>query len=699
MKLIKELQRRNVFKGALAYVVFSWLLLQIVSIVFPILQIAMAYQRWVFIALLIGFPIWLVISWIYEWTPEGIRATADAEEAQPPQPQAKTRSARYIIFGLTLALALLLADKAFNLTDSVAGEGGKLSTIAVLPFTHQSASEEDTFFTEGVHEDLMTRLAGVKEFRIMSKSSVLPYREYEGDLKEVGRKLNADFIMQGSVRRWQDEIRISIQFIESQTDQVVWSHEYNGRLENLFALQADIATVISEKLQANLSLDEARELEAAPTENLAAYDDYLRARNLLNQPRASYEDITTAIALLENAVKADAGFVKAWALLVTANGEAYNQLSKLEGQEARMQEVREASELALEKAKSLAPSSWDVLSEEGVYYMLIEKDPLKALKAFEQALEQNPSDVLTMRNLSQLYVSFGELDKALDILERAFTLTQTNGFISYGLSFIYELKGEYGKMVPFLERLAELYPEQKHYLVEAAYYKFLESGSQEAFESFRQRVETSNAENPWDERAIKNMEMTVAMFSGEFDAYHRDWKGKHQAHIADHGDWMCPLVANDFINQSRLLLEHQQEGEAAAILEEVRNIVLKPINPNSVCVFNPQVYLPKVDFLSGEPEVAAQKIEALALPVLQNESFPLGAVERSVLLQAVDLILPEKVYYYYEQVVKQTISMTSFESICADPWNYPNLIKDPRFIAEIRQDGRFVDFLQANGFL
>jgi uncharacterized BrkB/YihY/UPF0761 family membrane protein len=86
MKLIKELQRRNVFKGALAYVVFSWLLLQIVSIVFPILQIAMAYQRWVFIALLVGFPIWLVISWIYEWTPEGIRATADAEEAQPPQP-------------------------------------------------------------------------------------------------------------------------------------------------------------------------------------------------------------------------------------------------------------------------------------------------------------------------------------------------------------------------------------------------------------------------------------------------------------------------------------------------------------------------------------------------------------------------------------------------------------------------------------
>ena len=128
-------------------------------------------------------------------------------------------------------------------------------------------------------------------------------------------------------------------------------------------------------------------------------------------------------------------------------------------------------------------------------------------------------------------------------------------------------------------------------------------------------------------------------------------------------------------------------------------MVLKPINPFSVCVFNPQVYLPKLDYLSGEKALAAEKIEKLTIPVLQNESFPLGAVERSVLLQAIDLIMPEKVFYYYEQIVKNSISMTSFESICADPWTYPNLIKEPRFVEEVRKDGRFVEFLETFGFL
>ena len=699
MNIIKELKRRNVIKGSLAYVVFSWLVLQIISIVFPILKIPLGYQQWVLIGLLIGFPFWIVFSYIYEWTPEGFRPTPKLESGEAGQPAVKSRSNPYIIFGLTLALALLIADKIFDLSSAIGPEEMIMNTIAVLPFSHQSTSEEDSFFTSGVHEDLMTKLAGVKEFRIMSKSSVMPYKDYQGDLSEVGKKLNADYIMQGSVRRWQDRVRMNIQLIESVTDQVIWSHEYNGQLENVFDLQADIATVITQKLKTNLTSDETRELESAPTDDVVAYDNFLKARYLLNQPRANFEDIQESIELLEQAVSADRKFVNAWSQLARAHGEAYNKLSKVGGREMEMQDQQAKARYALGRAKELAPSSWEVLSAEGILYMYVDEDSILALNAFEKALEQNPSDVDTMGKLAQLYIQMGDIKKSIDILEKAFKLTQTNGFIAYGLSFAYELNGEYEKMVPFLQRLAELYPEEKHYTVEARYYQFLHEGSLKAYQEFRHSVESTEAQNPWDERAIKNMEMTVAMFNGEFETYYQDWKGKHEPHIKMHGEWMCPLVANDFINKARLLFEHSKKTEGTALLDEVSQVVLKPIDPNSVCVFNPQVYLPKLDFLNGEQEVARDKIEELTLPVLQNRSFPLGAVERSVLLQAVDLIAPDRVYYYYEQVVKKTISMTSFESICADPWSYPNLFRDDRFIAEIRQDGRFVEFLESNGFL
>lgn len=699
MKLFRELKRRNVFRAALAYLVTSWVILQIVAILFPILQIDMVYQRYALIALIIGFPIWLVFAWIYEWTPDGFRQTPNVADENTDSKYENRRSTRYIIMGLSLALILLVADKIFMFTTPESVTPSGIRTIAVLPFSHQSAEETDEFFTSGVHEDLMTKLAGVKDFRIIAKSSVMPYKDYEGDLKEVGDKLKADYIMLGSVRRWNDQIRMTVQLIESSTNQAVWSNEYDGKLENVFDLQANIATTITTKLQANLSRQEAQDLEAAPTSVLAAYDDYLKARELLNKPRSTYEDILEAIKLLEKAVKADDKFVNAWSMLVLAQGEVYQQLSKAGGHEEELAAVKARAVEAMEKARSLAPENWYLRRQEGIFYMSIEQDNLAAVSSFQKAIEQNPSDVVSMAKLAQLYFVFGKMDESIALLEEAFKISPTSGFIAYSLTYAYELNGEYDKMVPFLERLFELNPDQQHYLVEARYYQFLSDGKISSFREFQNSVEDTDAENPWDERAIKNMDMVVAMFNGEFDQYHQDWQGKHAQHIENHGDWMCPLVANDHLNHARLLIGHHNSAEASEILEEVRAIKLKPINPNSVCIFNPDVYLPKLDYLSGMETNAREELEAIALPVLQNESFPLGAVERSVLLQSVDLIYPEKVYYYYEQIVKNTISMTSFESICADPWTYPNLIKDKRFIAEVRKDGRFVEFLNSFGFL
>lgn len=700
IKLLKELKRRNVFKAAIAYLVFAWLTLQVVAITFPILQLDLIIQRWIFIVLIIAFPFWLVLAYIFEWTSTGFKITThNLETESAPTPRSNEKFTQYIMIGLSLAVTLLVADKLFHLTDSSNKISNKVQTIAVLPFSNQSNSSEDLFFTDGVYEDVMTKLSGVQSFRIISKSSVASYKDFQGDLMKVGQKLNAQYIMTGAVRRWENQIRMTVQLIESETNQAIWSNEYNGTLENVFQLQSDIASAITEKLRANLSEKEVQNIETQPTNNLAAYDHFLQARFILNKPRATYDEISKAIQLLELATKADEDFVKAWSLLVLAHSEQYDQLSKIQGRESEMNISKEKAIKALEKAKSLAPNSWEVLSDEGVFYMYIKGDKLMALSSFEKALGQNPSDVLSMTKLSQLYIQFGEIEKSIGVLEEAFKLTQSNGFVSYALSFAYELNGDFEKMIPLLNRLHELYPDQSRYLVESKYYQFLDNGSIESFDAFRKSISESNSENPWDERAIKNMDMIVSMFNNDFDEYHIDWKGKHASHIADHGNWMCPLVANDHINHARLLIDNGKDSSAREILNLVDEIVLRPINPNSVCVFDPQVYLPKLSFLNGNDSIARQMIDKIALEVLQNESFPLGAVERSVLLQAIDLIEPSRVYYYYQQIVKNSISMTSFESICADPWNYPNLLRHPDFQEEIVQDGRFVTFLENYGFM
>lgn len=699
MKLFKELKRRNVFKAAISYLVAAWVILQIVAIVFPILQINLVFQRWIFIALVIGFPAWIVFAYIYEWTPEGFKQTSKVAEDEHAQKTINRRSNQYIIAGLSLAIILLLADKVFHLTANMGPGTVKQSTIAVLPFSHMSNEGEDEFFTDGVHEDVMTKLAGIHDFRIISKSAVMPYRDFEGDLKELGDRLKAQYFLEGSVRRWQDQVRITVQLIDANSSQVLWSHEYDGELENVFELQSSIATEITQKLQANLTNKEKKNLETAPTTVLAAYDDYLKARYILNKPRTTYDDLMQTIELLDQAVDADGKFTKAWTLLVQAHSERYSKLSKVGGREEEMEQAKQAAEIALNKSKKLAPDNWEVLSNEGFYNYHIKGDKIAAMRSFEKAIEENPSDLSSILQLGQIYITIGEVKKATSIAEQGFEIAQTNGLISYHLTMLYEIQGQYQKMVPLLERLYDIYPEDEHYLVESKYYQFLQDGKLSSYKAFKNSVKTANAEDSWDERAIKNMDMVVAMFDGDFEKYHTDWEGKHARHIQGHGEWICPLVANDHVNHAKLLLDHRDGNAASEILAEVKNIVQRPINLNSVCIFNPDAYLPKLDYLMGDTAVAKQEIENVIMDIIQNDNFPTGAVERSVILEAVDMIMPEKVYYYYDLIVKNTISLTSFESICADPWTYPNLIKDPQFIAEVKTDGRFVEFLESYGFL
>lgn len=698
-RFFKELQRRNVVKAAISYVVLSYALLEIATILSPILGLNKGYTQILLIILAVIFPFWLVFAYIYEWTPDGFRQTDNVPEEESLHKSTNRKLNHYIIGGLLIIIALLIVDRVFNVTGDIIQDKPTENIIAVLPFTHQSPDENDEFFTSGVYDDVIIKLSAIRGFRIIAQSTVAEYKDYAGDMKTLGKRLNANYILSGTVRKYQQQVRMTTQLTATETNQTVWSHEYDAELKNVFELQANIATEIAEKLQANLSTKEKENLLSIPTHVLPAYENFLRARYLVNQPRAEYDDFQEAVRLLNMATEADPEFAKAWILLGQVQSERYALLRRDPERNQESSLAKEAVISALEKAKKLSPDNWELHSEEGFYLSRIEGDRLGAINAFEKAVEQNPSDVVSMRELSTLYTYFGQPQKSIDVLEKAFKITQDNGFISYSLSFAYEIMGDYPKMIPLLKRLYELYPQEKHYLVEAKYYQFLLDGKISSFTAFKQTIENTETEFPWDERAVKNKEMVVAMFNDEFDRYHENWVGHMKAHTRSHDEWICPMVANDNLNHARLMLQMGKPEQGQQMLKEVENIVLKPINHYSVCTFDPQIYLPKLDYLKGEKQLAREKLEAVALNVIQNKSFPTGAVERAVLIQAADLIYPEKVYYYYKQVTDNTISFTSFEAICADPWTYPNLIRDPKFVEEIEADGRFVSFLQKFGFL
>ena len=680
--------------------VFAYAILEIANLLFPIVGIDKASIKIVLVVLVIAFPMWVIFAYIYEWTPEGFKKTDSVPGEESHYKSTSRKLNHYIIAGLSLIIVLMVVDRVFDLSGDLMKPKTQTSIIAVLPFSHESSDTDAEFFTSGIHSDVMTRLSGVKSFRIIASSAVAQFKDYEGDLKEIGKRLDANYALQGAVRRNEKKVRVTTQLVDTRNNQTVWSKVYDGELEDVFELQSDIASQISVELQANLTKSEKEDLERVPTKNVKAYDDYLLARYIVNQPNATYEDYQKGVGLLNSAVAADPKFAKAWTLLLQVHSARYDVLKRDQSKVKEAEEAKSATYKAFETAKQLAPNSAEVYTEQGFLKKYIEGDQSGALSAFEKAIELNPSDYISLKEVSFLYTYFDQPEKSKEALEKAHLLTQDNGQISFQLTLAYEMMGEYDKMVPVLEKLAKYYPDEKHYGVEAKYYQFLNDGQLSSFNKFKETIENTTTEFPWDERAVKNKAMVVAMFNNEFDEYHDTWKGHMAAHTASgHNGWVCPMVANDNLNQARLVLKMGDPRLGRKMLKEVEDIVLKPINLYSVCTFNPDIYLPKLDYLKGEAELAKRKLDEVALTVIRNKSFPTGAVERAVLVQAADMIDPEKVYTYYKEVTENTISFISFEGICADPWTYPNLIADPRFQAEVREDGRFVEFLSNFGFL
>src|SRR5256885_888243 len=319
-----ELKRRNVYKVAVAYAVVGWLIAQIATQIFPFLEIPNWVVRLIIVLIAIGFPIALVIAWAFEATPEGIKRTEVADKMPAVAGQKKHAWIYVVIVGAAISVALFFLGR-YTAQSREGGRSpaaaGSLSpkSIAVLPFANLSRDPDNAFFAEGVQDEILTRLAKVADLKVIARTSTQKFKSTPENLPDIAKQLGALNILEGSVQKVNDQVRVNVQLINAVTNAHLWAEIYDRKLTDIFAVESDIAKTIADQLQARLTGSEKDAMSKKPTANPEAYDLYLKGRFFWNKRTSadlpkSVEYFNQAIAKDPNYALANSGLADAYVL-------------------------------------------------------------------------------------------------------------------------------------------------------------------------------------------------------------------------------------------------------------------------------------------------------------------------------------------------------------------------------------------------
>lgn len=318
-KFFAELQRRNVYKVAVAYGVVGWLLVQIATQIFPIFEIPNWATRMVVFLLLLGFPVALILAWAYELTPEGLQRTGEIDPSTSIT-RSTGRSLDFVIIGVLLAVIAVIAFQHHR-----PGPNGNApqKSIAILPFIDLSQTQEQDYFSDGITEQIINSLAHVHGLLVVARTTAFSFKNKNMDVREVGRQLQVSHMLEGSVNRGTGKVRVVARLIDVANGFHLWSETYYSTEKDLLSLQSDVAKKVASALQIELHLAEATQLAKPPTQNPEAYDCYLRGRYLLE--KRTVDSTQKGRALFEEAVVKDPRF----ALGHAGIADSYIQLAKL----------------------------------------------------------------------------------------------------------------------------------------------------------------------------------------------------------------------------------------------------------------------------------------------------------------------------------------------------------------------------------
>src|SRR5213593_1406545 len=415
-----ELRRRNVYKVAVAYAVVAWLLIQAASIFFPAFDAPPWVMKIFIIVIIFGFPVALILSWAFEITPEGIKLESEIE----PNKSVTRRTGRKIV-AVTIALAVVAAGLfVYQLVRPVGrslqdvrqiedGRPGGASlpisnkSIAVLPFENRSEDKANAYFAEGIQDEILTRLSKIADLKVISRTSTQHYKSAPENLREIAKQLGVANILEGSVQKSGDAVRVNVRLIKAANDSHLWADTFDRKLTDIFSVESEVAKAIADQLRAKLTGQEEQVIAAKPTDNPEAYDAYLRGLAYNVQTTYTPANALGAQKYLREAVRLDPKFALSWALLSIADARGYVTQS-LQPTVALREETREAAETAL----ALQPNLGEAVLAEGLYYYSCLKDYDTAVRYFEQARPLLPNSSQIPASLAYVARRRGEWDRS-----------------------------------------------------------------------------------------------------------------------------------------------------------------------------------------------------------------------------------------------------------------------------------------------
>ena len=408
-----ELKRRNVYKVAVAYIVGGWALAQGIAQVFPVFDVANWAIRLIVLLIIAGLPVALVLKWLFEITPQGIRRI-DFAGAGREEPRTANQIWIYVvIIGALVSIGLFCLGRYTAATQQTSGVSEK--SIAVLPFDNISRDADNAYFASGIQDEILVRLAKIGALKVISRTSTQQYQSKPGNLSEIGRQLGVANILEGSVQKSGNVVHINVQLIRAATDEHLWAESYDRKLDDIFGVEGEVATAIAEALNATVTGNEKQAITAKATNNPEAYAAYLRGVAFYRKG-ASPAGYRSAQEFLEQATLLDPRFATAWALLVRV--EALQFFNGYDATETR----RDAARSALDSALRLQPDLAEVQLAQGCYEYWVERDYNAATRRFEQLLGKWPNNSEILEALGLILRRQGQWDQSKTYLDRAITL-------------------------------------------------------------------------------------------------------------------------------------------------------------------------------------------------------------------------------------------------------------------------------------
>ena len=475
---IYELRRRKVYRAAAAYAVAGWVIIQVVATVFPVLALPAWTLRAVVITVLAGFPFVLALAWAFEFGPGGLQRTIDSP-ADPTGPAALVRSRQNVIALIALGAVISAFCGYFLLSHAAAARLDK--SIAVLPFDNFSEDKDNEHFADGVHDDVLTSLARIEDLKVISRASVMQYRAKAHNIRAIAQELGVSAVLEGSVRRSGNRVRLVVQLIDALNDRQIWAQEYDRDLTDVFAIQSALSQEIANQLKAKLSASEVNRIKERPTTSEDAYQLYLQAHTMYSRAEETLDTLQRAEQLYEKATQLDPSFALAFArlghieswiyYLFDPTPERLTKARKAATEAMRLQPGAPESHLAAGYVAYYGDRDYEqALGEFGIARGGLPNDPSvfiaiasierrqgkwkQSIADYEKAASLSPGDPIIIENLALTYQAVRDFPAAAKAFDRAVALVP-NSFEAKSLRATVEMewKGDLGMMKKLLASL------------------------------------------------------------------------------------------------------------------------------------------------------------------------------------------------------------------------------------------------------